>query len=397
MRHYQDTETGIIFAFEDFEDPFIMKNRNIPKTLRTKVVEKPSDNHVWYHGDWVSKESVPINYTPPISSVPVSCPAWTVFMFSPGTLIIDSPDDKIEISLDQINTNTYDGRYFSKIVSHLIIPGSNQPALITRDGAIMIPRNDLFSSQDKAINLINRIAGALFIGGVIVPAVDYALLEFGTLLEGGKGGFSSKPSLHSNFRNNWGGIGDRIALLNIKYIEINRLHAAYEFGNQILGIIKELTPEFLVRGYSSLQDRNLNDALSNLWIIVEQLTHHICKIYNIKFKTNNNYTVKIKVLLNMLKDREILSDGCFRALDDAREVRNNMIHEGKSVGEIVIIEELWINLFKLFAKATGSELKELVSLTISCSNGRKNLIQKYVQIEQNLNNKNFDEWLNYQD
>ena len=53
MKHYQDTQTGQIYAFEDNFDPFISDNRNIPKTLTKIIKNKPTDTSVWCNGGWI--------------------------------------------------------------------------------------------------------------------------------------------------------------------------------------------------------------------------------------------------------------------------------------------------------------------------------------------------------
>ena len=40
MKHYQDTQTGQIYAFEDDFNPFTSDNRNIPKTLTDVIKNK---------------------------------------------------------------------------------------------------------------------------------------------------------------------------------------------------------------------------------------------------------------------------------------------------------------------------------------------------------------------
>lgn len=64
MKEYQDTATGMIYAFEDGYDPSTTNNRNIPKTLTAAVKPKPDDSHVWYQSTWIKLEDAPAGYTP---------------------------------------------------------------------------------------------------------------------------------------------------------------------------------------------------------------------------------------------------------------------------------------------------------------------------------------------
>jgi hypothetical protein len=159
MKNYQDTETGNIFAFEDGIDPFKLNNRNIPKTLSETVIPKPSESHVWFNGTWVKDSEVPSGYKPPVSSVPVYNPAWISFLFKPGTVVLPDKEDMFEITLDQINKNTYNGKKLSEIALRLQINNNPDalPALITYDGGIAIPIDKNHRSAEVAVDTINRI------------------------------------------------------------------------------------------------------------------------------------------------------------------------------------------------------------------------------------------------
>jgi hypothetical protein len=117
LKDYQDTETGMIHSFEDGIDPFSLNNRNIPSTLSETIIPKPSESHVWFNGTWIKNSEVPLSYTPPVSSVPVCNPAWISFLFKPGTVILPDTEDMFEITLEQINANTYNGEKLSEISS----------------------------------------------------------------------------------------------------------------------------------------------------------------------------------------------------------------------------------------------------------------------------------------
>lgn len=107
MKTYQDTETGKLHAFDDGIDPYTLNNRNIPTTLSETVIPQPSDAHVWLNGNWIKNTDAPEGYKPPTSSIPAYNPAWAAFI-KPYTVIISDKKDKIEISIEQINSNAYD-------------------------------------------------------------------------------------------------------------------------------------------------------------------------------------------------------------------------------------------------------------------------------------------------
>ncbi|MBV2164717.1 MAG: hypothetical protein KUL80_10685 [Comamonas sp.] len=115
MKHYQDTETGNIFAFEEGFDPLASNNRNIPKTLVATVLPKPTETSVWYQGGWVERKDAPINYQDPISSLPSYNPAWMVSL-RPYTVVIKEVRLALTVTLDDVNQNSYDGKQLAKVV-----------------------------------------------------------------------------------------------------------------------------------------------------------------------------------------------------------------------------------------------------------------------------------------
>lgn len=412
MKNYQDTETGQIWAFEDGENPFTMNNRNIPPTLSETVIPKPSDTHVWHNGRWIEDSEKPIGYEPPISSVPIYNPAWISFLFPLGTIILPDEEDMFKITLEQINANTYHSEKFSEIVTTLPIPNSsnNLPFLICYDGAIAIPINEIHPSKELAVDTVNRIIGAIFLGGIFIEAIDYRKIEVGSLLEGGKNVFSYIPSNHNNLRNHWASITDRLVLTHPNIIYVSKLQNAYNVGNKLLDAINSFSPVFLLRGYFALQNWNLSDALNNLWIVVEQLTSFVWKhkflvqtTQPTKMKNrldslkNDNNTWSIAVKHELLWQTKFLSEDCYDKLSSARTLRNNLVHRGK-VPDHITVENLWIALFELFETASGISLKELRQLTTYLENETsENLIfLRHTSSDYKNSNlppkTNFDEW-----
>jgi len=407
LKNYQDTETGQIWAFEDGKNPFKMNNCNIPTTLSETIIPIPSDSHVWHNGGWIEDSEKPAGYEPPISSVPAYNPAWTTFLFQLGTCILSSDEEQLKITLEQINTNSYNGEKLSEIVMNLVIKDYDMPAVISYDGAIAIPRDKTHSSQASAVKTLNKILGAIFLGGIDVKAIDYNTLECGTLAEGGKSVFSYFPSAYTRLRHNWASLSERIVLNHPKIIRIVEFQAAYSVGNQLLDSIQNFSPVFLLQGYSALQNRNLSDALSNLWIVVEQLTSHI---WENKFLVKNDIhpekiqgrkkslkddkdTWSIAVKHELLYQTNFLSIDCYDALSQARKARNNLVHKG-TVDNQIVIENLWIALFELFKTASDIQLNGLRNLTTYPDAADINKLifcHKHHELSTTAN-LNFDEW-----
>lgn len=396
MKYYQDTKTGKIYAFEDNVDVEreMQNNRIIPKTLISKVQEKPSNSFIWHNEEWIHEKNRPPNYKKPVSDVPSYNPAWISFLFKEGTILCDS-QDRFELTLTQVNSNNYKGDELAKVI--MTLPNDDEkcniPILITVDGSIMIPLNNIYKTQEIAVNKINEIISALFLGGINLNAIHLGDLEHGQLLDSGNHGFSYKPSIYNRFRNNSSSISERSVLINPNYINIETIKNAYSLG---AGFMKEISfnPLFLLQGYHSMQLWKTADALSNLWIVVEQLTDLIwnsnvdIKIKNILKKTNINIETKHKVF----KEYDIISESTFQTLLQNRKNRNKLLHEGKLPNHR-LIEELWIVLFKMFEIASNKKLDDLFRLTV---NSEKQKVHRFESscYTKNIHsqNVNFEEW-----
>jgi hypothetical protein len=400
MKHYQDTITGQIYGFyeSDNVEKLMQTNRNIPKTLTDNVKEKPSDNHVWHQGDWIHEKDKPMDYEEPISDVPSYNPAWITFLFKQGTILFNE-QNKLEITLDEINTNRYNGRELSKIIAILpnIDKNCNLPILVSVDGSISIPVNETYNTKELAVNKMNEIISALFLGGINLNAIHLGDLEQGTLLEGGEYNFSYIPSDYNRFRNNGASISELGIFLHPHYINVENFKQAYNIGFDLMQSIS-FSPLFLVQGYHSMQLWKTADALSNLWIVVEQLTdlilnklpeHQADTIYK---ALNITQAKKIHMKHKVLKEGNVISESCYNTLDKARDKRNDLVHEGKTP-EHSIVEQLWVVLFELFELASGKKLDDLFKLTVNQKT------QKIIRSDNGLykkpinpKNTNFDEW-----
>ncbi len=366
MKTYQDTETGQLYAFDDEVDPFKLNNRNIPTTLSETVIPKPSEFHVWLNGDWIKDTETPKSYKPPTSSVPSYNAAWMAFL-NPYTFVIPNTEDKIEILLEQINFNSYDGDKLSEVIATLpIINTRNINCLISYDGAIAIPRNADYPSVEAALDKINRISCAILLGGIHAEVTNPKELLSGSLLENKKNIFCYNLGLHSRLRNKWASQQERITLMHPRTIVVSELKVAYSHGIKVIDAIKNFSPFFLLHGYTAMVYQNRSDALSSLWIVVEQLTsflwdnHFLCgpsiDLPSLKAKRKllkkDNDTSKISVKHDFLLETNFISENCFKALSSARKKRNDLVHYG-SIPNFDVINNLWECLFELFESASG--------------------------------------------
>jgi len=370
MQHYQDTETGQIHAFDDGIDPFTLGYRSIPKTLSATIKPKPSEEHVWLNGDWVHKAQAPSNYVTPISSVPAYDPAWHAFL-QPYTWVLRDGED-FGIALEQINANSYAGERLSEPVTSFAAAGV--AALISRDGAFALPMQGDCVQQHRAVEMLNRLFCALLIGGIHTEFVAYNEVLVGSLGEDCRL-FVYTPTQYGRFRHMDASISERIALMHPRVIRVSQLQEALAFGMDTLALSKNLSPSFLLHGYTALQHQRTSEALSSLWIVVEQLTSFL---WETRFLNNptlhpagmkgrvdgmkqDNRTWTTSVKHELLWQIKVLSEPSYARLSNARKQRNDLVHKG-SEPDMDSVTGLWPALCEMLEVASGVSMAKLAGM-----------------------------------
>lgn len=366
MQHYQDTETGMIYAFDDGFDPLKSDNRNIPRTLTSELKQKPDSAHVWHKGEWTTLGNAPPEYTPPISGVPSYNPAWMAHLY-PYTAICKDANSGLGITLNQINANTYPGEKLAEVVASLPLGNpSGIPALVSYDGAVAIPQCDDFPNKTDGVRKLNEVLCSLLLGGVHAEILHSDKVVIGSLHEK-TSLFSYTPSLHSSLRLNWAARADRIVLLMPpRILLVEEMKNAFLQGQRVIQAIDNFSPLFLLGGYTAMVYRNNSDALNNLWISVEQLTAHLwLHRYNKTTLTPRvarchatvNKQIKsdqIWAKQRQLRLAKIITKDCHKALSTARQSRNDLVHHGK-IPNSRLIELLWGVIPELIEAASGIE------------------------------------------
>ncbi|MFW1753662.1 hypothetical protein [Acinetobacter wanghuae] len=393
MKEYQDTETGQIYSFEDEYNPFISESHNIPKTLTKIIQQKPTDSSVWYKGQWIEKEDTLIDYKEPVSSVPSCNPAWMVHL-KPYSVITSDKQPQLNFTLDQINSNSYDGMQLSKVIGILSLDDESLEGLISYDGAIAIPQSKNFPTRIDGITKLNEILCCLLLGGIHAEVLHPHELMVGTLYEK-QNLFSFLPSLHNQLRCNLASKTEcLVPLMYPRVLHLNDLQKAYIEGREVVKSIPTFTPFFLLNGYTAIITQNNNDALNNLWIVVEQLTSVLWD--NQYSKNSDNHSDKVKIKHGRLQKKiddnvisakhellqlaEIISHEIYQKLNRIRRARNALAHKGTQPNRKVVAE-LW----------------EILSDLLEIASYRENIGMSKIKVGKEINwnnplNTNFDEW-----
>jgi hypothetical protein len=392
MKYYQDTETGMIYAFEDDIDPRTLNNRNIPATLSENIKQKPDNSCIWHQGNWIRQEDAPSNYAQPISSVPSYNPAWMAYLL-PYTAVHRDNASGLNISLDQINANSYDGNKLAEVVATLPLNiASGLTALISYDGAIALPLCEDFPSNSDAVSKLNEILCSLLLGGVHTEVLHSNGLAVGCLQDKTRL-FAYTPCIHNQLRLNWASITDRLSpLIHPRVLMVAEIQKAFCQGQQVIRAIHNFSAFFLLNGYTAMVYRNNSDALNNLWIVVEQLTEYLWTEQYIN--NRNSFPSRVakchaqakKQLKNiwakqqLLRLSKIISKGCHNSLNQARHKRNELVHDGIEP-ESEIIVTLWKALPELIENASAIRELGIRKLSIDITRNRASAAKT-----------NFDEW-----
>lgn len=362
---FQDKKTGQIYSFSPLQvkQKIWENNRNIPKYLSENIKQKPNENCMWFGENWVENSLLPKDYQEPISEIPSYDPAWITFLFEPIVIISKNKDDFV-VTLDEINTNLHDTRILSKFVTKLkdYDENSKLDILVTFDGSIMLPIDDNYNTPEKAINKFNETIGALFLGGILVKPIDLTKLHQGCIVENGGSNFSYIPSPNNDFRNKSAGITERIKAHHPNHIQVDEFTEAYNFGINVINKIN-FSPIFLALGYHYLNQGKIAESLSNLWIVIEQLTDFlyqskidssILKILKRVLPNKANIETKHKIL----HETKTITEQIFQILLINRKDRNKLLHDGIMPNRENVIK-LWAILLDLLEVAIDIKLEKL--------------------------------------
>lgn len=327
--------------------------------------------------------------------------AWVAYI-SPFKLIVPDGEKPLTVTLDEINSNTYDHGQLCRIVG--MLPVLSQPdykAVICYDGALAIPRVKSYKNQEEAVEFFNNLLCQLLLGGIFCEAVDKRDVVWGQLHEKHllwpvDLGESASSHLHSKLRMRLAGNIDSIILSNPSFIRYSDFIKSLSIGKSVLEKIYNLTPAYLIRGATEIKYRNWGLALSSLWITIEQLTEYLWKERFIKNNTfhpvnpipnrikalrEDHRTWSVSIKQEVLFQTQIISADLFQRLYPVRQARNGLVHNGDHIEQSIAI----------------SAYESTVELIMLCTENMQ-LPVKDIDLTQGLDKKSnldydFDDWI----
>ena len=223
------------------------------------------------------------------------------------------------------------------------------PILVCRDGALASPVCADLPDGESALQHFAHALCALVLGGIFCDGLDRRDVTSGSLHEQrliwpvGLGE-SLSSFMHGSLRMRVAGSLHRIHLANPRTVRVSTLRDAYANGAAVLSAVDTLQPQFLVQGLSDLFYRNWAAALSNLWIVVEQLTEFFWRArflvaparhpeppvqQRLSTLRNDTRTYSTSVRHEILYQAGLLPASAFSLLSPARAARNKLAHEGR--------------------------------------------------------------------
>ena len=149
---------------------------------------------------------------------------------------------------------------------------------VFRDGALGVPVLPQFLTITASVEFVNRSLSALLLGGVYCEAIGLDALDFGYIIDWTylRVATSARANtFHQHIRLQRANAVEAIELLEPPSIGITELSEAMRAGRRLTDVVPELSPEFLLKGVTALARHDAGTALSNLWIVIEQLSSNL--------------------------------------------------------------------------------------------------------------------------
>lgn len=311
-------------------------------------------------------------------------PAYVTFI-NPFCIVRPDDEEDFTVPLEEINRNTYNHGLLCRVVSALPSPLLGSAALlICADGAVAVPSVPELGSVEDVLDVFNDAMCCLLLGGQLCEAVDSRDVVTGNLHEcrliwPTNLGQSLNAHIHSTMRMRVASTIDTIRLSKPKNVAVSDFQTSYQAGRAILDNLQHLSPTLLLRGFTEMRYGNSVDALSNLWIVVEQITEFLWKarfiadpekhpspdIQNrLRSLGQDTRTWSTSVRQEMLFQLGVLPSSTYSKIHPARKARNDLVHEGRRPTE-VIVTTLFDGVLDLIEIASGLNPDPLRQLEVA--------------------------------
>lgn len=303
-----------------------------------------------------------------------SCFPIIIAYSRPSRMVVLNEKDKWKVTLEQINNREYDYVKLHRLTTSFDI-GIGLPFClhVGFNGAFVLPDLPKFRPIENVLEQYNKFIGKLLLGGIYYEAIIPSELDHGVLNNTGYFRGHGVPDrslaqIQATIQSKIASPIHSIDLLDPEFLEANELHQAYKKGNGIANQIKNLSPELVLKGTSAFVERAWAEALSNLWMGVEQVIAFLWKEHLISkvdkgdvpisgrrefLKDTRTWTTS--TMLELLFHKGVVNGAIYALLNKARKARNALVHRGMTPKR-EDAEAALDGLFRLIAKICyGSE------------------------------------------
>lgn len=252
-----------------------------------------------------------------------------------------------QVTIDEVNGGSWDYIALHELVGGVDV-GLEPPhhLVVCRDGGVGLPVLPHLRSDQQAVEFFNRCLASLLIGGVYCEAIALDGLDFGFVIDwkymrvNGQG--SAAPNrFHNLVRLKRASAFEAISLISPREIAISDLVLAMASGRTVLDAVPELSAEFLLKGMTAFARRDWGSALSNLWIVVEQITSNLwtrhvlqpaknAELYDGRTNQLSDFRMWTTAARHeLLHQVGVTSRETLAKLSTARKARNDLSHKGK--------------------------------------------------------------------
>lgn len=316
---------------------------------------------------------------------PKNTALWITYLYP--MRLITHEEEKIEFTLEQINNCTYNHAILCRVVGNVknTFKGSTITYWICGDGALVLSCDSDLSCNDLLLNF-NDLLCKLLLGGLDVDAITQKDITTGSF-HGEKMvwpvnfGCSYNSYMHAMLRMKLCNNVDAIKLLGAasSAISIKELNSYLIRGELISAKIDNLSTYYLLNGITEMKYGNWSAALSNLWIVTEQIIDYLWINFFLsdpdrdpeipsrkQTLTNDNRTYSTSVKQEILYQIGVLSKNVFANLYTVRKARNKLVHEGKMVSEETA-KLLYGSIDDLFRVINGDRSVRILPELHSCN------------------------------
>lgn len=293
----------------------------------------------------------------------------------PFRLVLRDADDKWSPTIEQINTRDYDyvklhraTKFFDAEIA------APFPVCVAFDGSFILPAIPAYQTVDGTLDEFNRIFASILLGGIYTESVEPEDLSQGemtehgyfrhTITHGGNG------ELHKALGNKDASSDDAIWLMKPPTVLASELEAAYAIGARVLKVVTNLSTALLITAFTYFLKRQTKESLSHAWICIEQLLDHIWRATVVeeakdiqipkrrKFLESQQWSSAHKI--ELLYQKQVLTDGMYEKLTTCRDARNHFIHRGEAPTHLQAKTALdgLVDLLKHVADEAGVSFKD---------------------------------------